>query len=522
MPRFPFGSGRRGGVGGSRAQSRRSESSRHTIYSAWKGKNPPVAGYDIAWADSQPVNVYTSNTHPSVTFVGKYDSGGIIKVQVQWANFLSGFSSYDASRSLSGIISDYTIDTVTSGSSTTTTCPAELGPFIWYVRARAGDGTVWSSWTPPIQVSVYSVVVAGAFYIDENVGQSYTQPHNYAAAYIDFNVGMLDVPKTADALYIDENIGASFPLPLAAIAAYVDENVGLDVNSTKAATAYMDVDIDSSAHPTPHIWWIVPVQGREGWLFHLYGHGFGDQQSEFGGRVLINDIQAGVIEWERVAASLQQNHLSLTLKPGSTVGSILKVLLNAPTGITVQTGDRIVWEEYWESPTATNLGFGLSFTVGGTEYGSNTDAARTDDAGMLLRAGTDRTPAYGTWLRRSYTIQSSDNNDALGSFYFYSIAQSTTQVLMTVRLRNVGVLSGTDSTAKWWAVPPTIVSFTPPAPVTAQNGAAVDSVTIYSPDVMIDPASGLVDQTILPEHGHIVVSVPEGAESGPVKVRLTI
>lgn len=492
-------------------------------------RNPPVNGFAIQWASDQQTTFFTDNTKPSVTFVPTSVLDPTVQVQVQWAHFQDAFSWYDShsDNAWTGtpdgrtMGSDYTLTDVPVDTATTTYSPVDLDFNYWLVRVRAGNGTSWGLWSAAVRVSVYATQLSNAFYIDQNVGMNFNTPRMYAAMYIDENVGLADLDVVGGGMFIDMNIGVNSPYPIQSSAFFIDENVTPDWTAPTAAAAYLDMNIDSTVHPTPHIWWIVPVQGREGWLFHLYGHGFGDTQSAFNGRVLINDIQTGVITWERVAASLQQNYLSLTLRPGSTVGSILKVLLNTPSGITVQTGDRIVWDEYWESPAGTNLGFGLSFVVGNTEYGSNSDGTRTDNAGMLLRPGTDRTPAYGTWLHREYTIQSGDNNDAIGSFYFYLIAQSTTQGLSTVRLRNVGVISGQSNVAKWWAVPPTIMSYTPPVPVTAQNGATVDSTSIYSPDVMIDPASGLVDQTILPEHGHIVVSVPEGAVSGPVKVRLT-
>jgi len=450
-------------------------------------------------------------------------------VQVQWAHFVQAFQNYDGTltgtypASMLQMGQDYTLNGVVSGAATSSTSPAVLDTNSWVVRARAGNATtgVWGRWSSVARIGIYAVQVSGALYIDENVGQSFNAPRFYAAAYIDENVGISDASLLQDAMYVNENVGVHVPYPLDNTAAYFDENVGPDVQSTKAATAYIDMDVDSSQHPVPYVWWIVPVQGREGWLFHVFGHGFGDSQAEYNGEVLLNDLSGGILVWERVPASLAQNELELTIQPGTTIGSQLKLLLAAAPGTTFSAGDKVVWEEYWDAPGGENLGFGLSFVVGGIEYGSFTDTTRTDDNGAKLQAGTDRTPAYKSWLSHSYTIQAADGGDAVGAFYVNLVTQYLGQVAAVVRIRNVGVMDGSTGVVTWWAVPPTVVGWAPGAPLVAQNGSKLSSQAVLAPDIEIDPGTGLSDQTILPEHGHIVVSVPSGAETGPVKVRLT-
>lgn len=54
--------------------------------------------------------------------------------------------------------------------------------------------------------------------------------------------------------------------------------------------------------PTPHIWYLYPTYGREGWEFKIIGYGFGDTQATFSGSVTLNALAVGVTSWELVAA----------------------------------------------------------------------------------------------------------------------------------------------------------------------------------------------------------------------------
>jgi hypothetical protein len=61
-------------------------------------------------------------------------------------------------------------------------------------------------------------------------------------------------------------------------------------------------DVDTTT-PTPHIWYLFPTFGREGWEFRIVGYGFGDSQAAFGGSATLNGLAVAVISWELVAAT---------------------------------------------------------------------------------------------------------------------------------------------------------------------------------------------------------------------------
>jgi hypothetical protein len=59
-------------------------------------------------------------------------------------------------------------------------------------------------------------------------------------------------------------------------------------------------DVDTST-PTPHIWYVYPSFGREGWEFRIIGFGFGDTQGTYSGTVTLNALAVSVIGWALIA-----------------------------------------------------------------------------------------------------------------------------------------------------------------------------------------------------------------------------
>jgi hypothetical protein len=55
-------------------------------------------------------------------------------------------------------------------------------------------------------------------------------------------------------------------------------------------------DVDTTT-PTPHIWYLFPTFGREGWEFKIVGYGFGDTQGEHTGTARLNALAVGIISW---------------------------------------------------------------------------------------------------------------------------------------------------------------------------------------------------------------------------------
>ena len=63
---------------------------------------------------------------------------------------------------------------------------------------------------------------------------------------------------------------------------------------------YLLANVDTST-PTPHIWYLFPTFGREGWEFKIIGFGFGDTQGQHTGTARLNALAVGIISWSGVA-----------------------------------------------------------------------------------------------------------------------------------------------------------------------------------------------------------------------------
>jgi hypothetical protein len=68
------------------------------------------------------------------------------------------------------------------------------------------------------------------------------------------------------------------------------------------AIHYADFNVRADIVPVPHIWWIRPEQGRWGYGFNIYGHGFGSFQNEYNGTVKLGDFTCQVVEWQEIPA----------------------------------------------------------------------------------------------------------------------------------------------------------------------------------------------------------------------------
>jgi len=119
------------------------------------------------------------------------------------------------------------------------------------------------------------------------------------------NIGAGAVQPNNFATYSDINIGVRFE-EVTSFLNYSDVNVGVPLTLSRIAYQYSDVNVDTTS-PKPHIWWIRPDFGREGYLFNIYGHGFGLFQGQYGGIVKLGDYVCPVIRWERVAAVAPPN-----------------------------------------------------------------------------------------------------------------------------------------------------------------------------------------------------------------------
>lgn len=62
-----------------------------------------------------------------------------------------------------------------------------------------------------------------------------------------------------------------------------------------------DLSYVDSTTPTPHIWYVFPSFGQEGWEFRIIGWGFGDSEAALSGEVLLNALGCSVISWQKIA-----------------------------------------------------------------------------------------------------------------------------------------------------------------------------------------------------------------------------
>lgn len=182
------------------------------------------------------------------------------------------------------------------------TPPGPLSYTTWFFRARAGSKTLdlWSDWT------------ASARYVDVNPILGST------TSYIEMNVGATGLEWAGAVAYLDLNVGVEQEDAAAAVLAYSDMNVGVDPK-WKQTTSYSDMNVYPPTgeylpagyadmyvlveRPTPHIWWIRPEQGREGYVFHIFGHGFGQQVNEYDGSVWLGALECQVVRWVTVPQS---------------------------------------------------------------------------------------------------------------------------------------------------------------------------------------------------------------------------
>lgn len=164
-----------------------------------------------------------------------------------------------------------------------------------YWRVRVGREGLWSEWASGWFLITASTLVCAA-YVDMNVG--YGPPPGDAVAYVDMNVGPAWQAWVA-ASYADLNLGPAFDR--LETASYADLNVGPAWQYADSGT-YVDVNVTGD-DPVPSIWWIRPAWGKSGWVFHLFGHGFGDFKEEFDGNVLVGERVAEISVWERVPAT---------------------------------------------------------------------------------------------------------------------------------------------------------------------------------------------------------------------------
>ncbi len=92
---------------------------------------------------------------------------------------------------------------------------------------------------------------------------------------------------------------------------------------------YLQAFVEATT-PTPHIWYLFPTFGREGWEFKIVGYGFGDTQVEHTGTARLNALAVGIISW----AGLAEVGLGMEIDPAIDLANPIhqEVRATVPTG----------------------------------------------------------------------------------------------------------------------------------------------------------------------------------------------
>lgn len=260
---------------------------------------PLVRGFSLDILSPQN-GTQSRDTTPDLTVIPRSGTGEVVDVQVEWRNSPPRLSTGSTPSWFPAPVKSYTYTGLTSGADTVITVPETFGYQRWYYRARAGNSVagVWSDWTSPDRyLAILPTLGSVAGYIDMNVGVQNLR-YSGALAYLDMNVGAQVSPPAAALGYAEMNVGV---LPQwRQTTAYSDFNVYRPTGD-HSTLVYSDMFVNTD-RPNPHIWWIRPEQGREGYLFHIFGHGFGDFQGQHDGVVRLGNLLCPVVRWTRVPA----------------------------------------------------------------------------------------------------------------------------------------------------------------------------------------------------------------------------
>jgi hypothetical protein len=193
---------------------------------------------------------------------------------------------------------DFLIEDVQPGSVRSFQAPEPLKNFTWWYRVRAGRASlnIWSDWSPQRYIDILPPIGFTTSYVDMNVGVINERTPR-ATAYVEMNVGIDYPDEPLQIAYTEMNVGV--PKQWRELSAYFDMNVFPKIERTRRQAFYADMNV-VDGRPTPQIWWIRPQQGREGYVFNIYGQGFGDFQGEFDGIVKLGNYVCQVSRWETV------------------------------------------------------------------------------------------------------------------------------------------------------------------------------------------------------------------------------
>lgn len=489
---------------------------------------PPVNGYSATVLS--PVNGASGfDRRPDIRVVATSAVNPTVDIQIEWRR--------TASTAGAAVYTTTFLDSV-SGSEQTLEAPADLSFYTWYYRLRAGeqDTNIWGDWSSVYFLSVFPVLGSSEAYMDLNIGVENVETLQ-ALAYMDMNVGVVVAPSDVSVEYTDLNVGLATQFKIGA--EYLDFNVFPPLQSFKKSE-FMEFNVLDAGTPTPHIWWIRPERGKEGFIFNIYGHGFGTFQGEFDGRVKLGDLECAVNRWDLMPVSSSAISLSASVfaeSDGNLVAQkagtgrvrhvFTKALNTTLTEFKLNTGDIIEYDirVNRSSPGLDEVFPSLYFSRGSANPawpGGVGWANILDEEGRLINDHVDLAP--GITHTRRFTVGAGYTNFNTRE---WGIGWWGRQISATPTVATVSrfVIRGSDGTPKFW--------------ITGDDGSAID--TFYSSGlsgdsdaglnfmtfgqiagqpVRIERGEALAGDVITADHEWIVAVVPEGAESGMVRVVL--
>lgn len=482
---------------------------------------PPNNGFSVTILG--PVNGFASRDRtPDVTVVGTSVLASPVDIQVEWRQqraIQAGTSPTPSTPWTPAPVYTTEVAAAISGTPQSIEPPTDLPFGTWWYRARAGsiETGLWSDWSIQYYLDVYPVLGSTVEYLEVNIGVEPLQALN-AHAYFDLNIGVGNEQELAAFLaYFDLNIGAEVRSKLAA--EYTHVNI-YTPTGTYRASAYTDLNALTDLTPTPHIWWIRPEQGREGYVFNIYGHGFGDFQNQHNGTVMLGNIACAIARWERVPAELLSSTVRVTGTPRATTSTtaLPTVIVNDVATRLVAAGDIIEYDMLWEVPSATRLDIFPTFTVSGVSekmgYGANLLNDTTGDPWI-----SDQPEAYGQWHHRRFVVPlgSSLIGKTLSNFGIAWYGFDGAQPVRTASIRSF-VIRSADETPVIWVTGDDEQNN--PALTYIANTGTLTASEFDREGHIIEHGQALDPDIITPEHGWIVAIVPSGAMSASVRVTL--
>ncbi len=477
-------------------------------------KPPLVNGFGIEFVS--PVNGYHSrDRRPDLLVIGHSLLGTPVDIEVEWRT-QKAFRSTPLDPWLPAPTYVSSFPGAVAETPQIIEPPVDLTFTTWWYRGRVGNSSTgtWSDWSSQYYLDVYPILGSTAEYVDINIGIEQPSTIDVLAAYLDMNVGIETTSLLPLVRYLDLNVGVESKLKLAA--EYMNLNV-YPPTGTYQAAVYTDLNMVTDETPVPHIWWIRPEQGKEGYVFNIYGHGFGAFQNEYNGEVRLGNLVCSISRWEIVPPGLVASTVKVSGRPrsGASTTDQPYVLLNSGSRV-VSAGDIIEYDMMWEVPSNSRLDIFPSFDISSTTTDMGYGSALLNDINGSAWI-SDQPAAYGAWHHRRFIIPSDHFlvGKTISNFNVKWYGSDVSQPIRTGSIRSF-VIRQSDETPVLWVTGDDNQSA--PVMTYVANTGALDYTEFDQDGYVIEHGMALDPDLITPEHGWIVAIVPSGAVSSMVRV----